>query len=161
MGRLAGKYTLITGGTSGIGLATAQEFIAEGAHVAITGRNPDTLAEAQRILGDNAWVIPTDAGDIAAQKALADTPNLLPVLKEAGVVDSGGKGLLTIYKGFKLSLDGEEIESYEELIPEQPMQESSNLDSFSGENIVYGYCTEFFIVHLSLFIENYFVTAYI
>nr|CAB3504765.1 unnamed protein product [Digitaria exilis] len=73
MGRLAGKYTLITGGTSGIGLATAQEFIAEGAHVAVTGRNPDTLAEAQRILGDNAWVIPTDAGDIAAQKALADT----------------------------------------------------------------------------------------
>lgn len=68
MGRLAGKYTLITGGTSGIGLATAQEFIAEGAHVAVTGRNPDTLAEAQRILGDNARVIPTDAGDIAAQK---------------------------------------------------------------------------------------------
>lgn len=56
MGRLAGKYTLITGGTSGIGLATAQEFIAEGAHVAVTGRNPDTLAEAQRILGDNAWL---------------------------------------------------------------------------------------------------------
>ena len=57
MGRLADKYTLITGGTTGIGLATAQEFIAEGAHVAVTGRNPDTLADAKRILGDNAWVI--------------------------------------------------------------------------------------------------------
>jgi NAD(P)-dependent dehydrogenase (short-subunit alcohol dehydrogenase family) len=57
MGRLAGKYTLITGGTSGIGLATAQAFIAEGAQVAVTGRNPETLAEAQRILGDKAWVI--------------------------------------------------------------------------------------------------------
>jgi NAD(P)-dependent dehydrogenase (short-subunit alcohol dehydrogenase family) len=68
MGRLAGKYTLITGGTSGIGLATAQEFIAEGAQVAVTGRNPETLAEAQRILGDSAWVIPADAGDITAQK---------------------------------------------------------------------------------------------
>ncbi|MNB63924.1 3-oxoacyl-[acyl-carrier-protein] reductase FabG [compost metagenome] len=73
MSRLAGKYTLITGGTSGIGLATAQVFIAEGAHVAVTGRNPETLAEAQRILGDNAWVIATDAGDISAQQQLADT----------------------------------------------------------------------------------------
>ncbi|EKS7214396.1 SDR family oxidoreductase [Enterobacter ludwigii] len=94
MGRLAGKYTLITGGTSGIGLATAQEFIAEGAHVAVTGRNPDTLAEAQRILGDNAWVIPTDAGDIAAQKALADTltsrwPRLDAVFINAGDVTHG------------------------------------------------------------------------
>lgn len=71
MGRLTGKYTLITGGTSGIGLATAQEFIAEGAHVAVTGRNPGTLAQAQRILGDSAWVIATDAGDIQAQKGLA------------------------------------------------------------------------------------------
>lgn len=73
MGRLTDKYTLITGGTSGIGLATAQAFIAEGAHVAVTGRNPATLAEAERILGDKAWVIPTDAGDITAQRALAET----------------------------------------------------------------------------------------
>ncbi|MEA5048874.1 MAG: DAK2 domain-containing protein [Eubacteriales bacterium] len=86
----------------------------------------------------------------SGEKALTNTPNLLPVLKEAGVVDSGGKGLLTIYRGFKLSLDGEEIESYEELISEQPVVEQAGApDSFSGENIVYGYCTEFFIIHLS------------
>ena len=91
MGRLTDKYTLITGGTSGIGLATAQAFIAEGAHVAVTGRNPDTLAEAERILGDKAWVIPTDAGDIASQKALAATlaarwPRLDAVFLNAGDV---------------------------------------------------------------------------
>ncbi len=84
----------------------------------------------------------------SGERALAETPNQLPVLKEAGVVDSGGKGLLTIYRGFKLSLDGEEIESYEMLVPEKPV-EATVEDSFSGENIVYGYCTEFFIIHLS------------
>lgn len=94
MGRLTGKYTLITGGTSGIGLATAQEFIAEGAHVAVTGRNPETLAEAQRVLGDNAWVIAADAGDISAQQQLADTlssrwPRLDAVFINAGDVTHG------------------------------------------------------------------------
>ena len=97
MGRLTDKYTLITGGTSGIGLATAQAFIAEGARVAVTGRNPDTLAEAERILGDKAWVIPTDAGDIASQKALAETlaarwPRLDAVFLNAGG-SLAGRGL--------------------------------------------------------------------
>lgn len=94
MSRLAGKYTLITGGTTGIGLATAQEFIVEGAHVAVTGRNPETLAEAKRILGDSAWVIPADAGDISAQKQLAETiairwPRLDAVFINAGDVTHG------------------------------------------------------------------------
>lgn len=94
MGRLTDKYTLITGGTSGIGLATAQEFIAEGAQVAVTGRNPETLAEAQRILGNNAWVISADAGDIHAQHALAETlasrwPRVDAVFINAGDVTHG------------------------------------------------------------------------
>lgn len=94
MGRLADKYTLITGGTSGIGLATAQEFIAQGAHVAVTGRNPETLAQAKSILGDKAWVIATDAGDTASQKQLADTlasrwPRLDVVFVNAGDVTHG------------------------------------------------------------------------
>ena len=68
MGRLAGKYALITGGTSGIGLATAQTFIAEGAQVAVTGRNPLALEQAQALLGDNGWVIAADSGDAAGQR---------------------------------------------------------------------------------------------
>ncbi len=81
------------------------------------------------------------------ERALLDTPNQLPVLKEAGVVDSGGKGLVTIYRGFKLSLDGEEIADYVEPDAEESAPHAA--DSFSGENIIYGYCTEFFIVHLN------------
>lgn len=73
MGRLAGKLTLITGGTSGIGLATAQEFIAEGAQVAVTGRSPEALERAQALLGDRGWAIAADAGDIADQRRLAQT----------------------------------------------------------------------------------------
>jgi NAD(P)-dependent dehydrogenase (short-subunit alcohol dehydrogenase family) len=52
--KLTGKKALITGGNSGIGLATARLFIAEGAHVAITGRDQKTLDEAVRELGPNA-----------------------------------------------------------------------------------------------------------
>jgi NAD(P)-dependent dehydrogenase (short-subunit alcohol dehydrogenase family) len=52
--RLTGKRALITGGNSGIGLATARLFVAEGARVAITGRDQKTLDEAVAELGSNA-----------------------------------------------------------------------------------------------------------
>lgn len=65
MGRLEGKTALVTGGNSGIGLATAQAFIREGARVAITGRNPDTLEEARRTLGEDALALQVDVKDVA------------------------------------------------------------------------------------------------
>ncbi|MER7501123.1 SDR family oxidoreductase [Nonomuraea pusilla] len=71
MGRLAGKHALITGGTSGIGLETAREFLAEGATVAITGRSRERLAEAARQLDGPLLPIVSDAGDIPGQAALA------------------------------------------------------------------------------------------
>ncbi len=71
MTRLAGKHALITGGTSGIGLETARQFIAEGARVAITGRSDEGLEEAKRALGGGVLAIQSDAGDLAAQGALA------------------------------------------------------------------------------------------
>ena len=52
MDRLKGKRALITGGTSGIGLETARQFIEEGARVAVTGTNPETLAVARKALGE-------------------------------------------------------------------------------------------------------------
>jgi NAD(P)-dependent dehydrogenase (short-subunit alcohol dehydrogenase family) len=73
MTRLQDKRALITGGTSGIGLETARRFVAEGARLAITGKNPATLDAARRELGENVLVIASDASEIAAQKKVAET----------------------------------------------------------------------------------------
>lgn len=69
--RLNGKRTLITGGTTGIGLATARQFLAEGARVLVTGLNEETLAAARKELGPEALVARIDAGSVPAQAQLA------------------------------------------------------------------------------------------
>src|SRR5262245_15790018 len=61
--RLDGKVALITGGTTGIGLATAKRFADEGARVIVTGRNPETLEAAKRELGGRGEVVASDAAD--------------------------------------------------------------------------------------------------
>ncbi len=61
--RLNNKIALITGGTTGIGLATAKRFAAEGAEVIVTGRNPDTLESARQELNGSVKVVESDAAD--------------------------------------------------------------------------------------------------
>lgn len=73
MSRLQGKRTLITGGTSGIGLETAKQFLAEGARVIVTGVNPDSIEKAKAELGSEVLVLRADSANVAAQKALAQT----------------------------------------------------------------------------------------
>src|ERR1700757_4047493 len=74
--RLAGKIAVITGGNSGIGLATAKRFVEEGAHVVITGRREKELKEAGAFIGKN---VTTVTGDITR---LEDLDRLYAVVKE-------------------------------------------------------------------------------
>jgi NAD(P)-dependent dehydrogenase (short-subunit alcohol dehydrogenase family) len=76
MNRLKDKIALITGGTTGIGLATAKLFIEEGATVIVTGKNPETLKKAEGILGSSGHVIAADTADLEAIK------NLISIVKE-------------------------------------------------------------------------------
>lgn len=71
MSRFTGKRVLVTGGTSGIGLAGAQRICAEGGSVIVTGLNPERIAAAQILLGDGAQVVRNDAGEADAADALA------------------------------------------------------------------------------------------
>ncbi len=73
MNRLTHKRALITGGTSGIGLETARQFLAEGARVAITGSSEASIAAARAEFGDRVLILRSDAGQVAEQPALAKT----------------------------------------------------------------------------------------
>src|SRR5216684_3764512 len=86
--RLANKTALITGGNSGIGLATARLFVAEGARVAITGRNQATLEAAAKELGPNALAIVADATNITA--VFFTVQAAAPHLSEGGSVILNG-----------------------------------------------------------------------
>ena len=73
MSRLQGKRALVTGGTSGIGLETAKQFVAEGARVAVTGSSAKSVEAARRALGPDVLCLQSDAGDVGDQKAVAAT----------------------------------------------------------------------------------------
>lgn len=83
-----------------------------------------------------------------AKSSLQRTPDLLPVLKEVGVVDSGGQGLVFVYEGFLASLKGEALPTHyapslDELVQ---AEHHKNVQGFiNTEDIVYGYCTEFMV----------------
>jgi NADP-dependent 3-hydroxy acid dehydrogenase YdfG len=73
MNRLSNKTALITGGTSGIGLETAREFVSEGARVAVTARNLTAFEGIRKEFGDKLLTIASDAGDVPGQKKVAET----------------------------------------------------------------------------------------
>ncbi|MFV0364008.1 MAG: DAK2 domain-containing protein [Suipraeoptans sp.] len=78
------------------------------------------------------------------QKVLEKTPDLLPVLKEAGVVDSGGQGLMEILRGAYDAFLGKEID-YSTIVPGSTNVKLSSTTSPDASDIKFGYCTEFII----------------
>ncbi|EML4657403.1 fatty acid kinase catalytic subunit FakA [Staphylococcus aureus] len=84
---------------------------------------------------------------VKANESLENTPNLLAVLKEVGVVDSGGKGLLCVYKGFLKALKGEKVEAKVAKLDKDEFVHDEH--DFHGvintEDIIYGYCTEMMV----------------
>ncbi|MCM3373607.1 DAK2 domain-containing protein [Bacillus licheniformis] len=85
-----------------------------------------------------------------AEASLERTPELLPVLKEVGVVDSGGKGLLYVYEGFLASLKGEKLSDKAAALPSLDdlvsAEHHKNAQShMNTEDIEFGYCTEFMV----------------
>ncbi len=123
-------------------MLTVSRYMADYANKAASSRGADGYSVLEAML---------EGGEIALKK----TPELLPVLKEAGVLDSGGTGLLTIFRGFMLAANGEDSDSLSlDLIgPENPNAEeySSNDDIISStdvNDIKFGYCSEMFIIHI-------------
>ena len=85
-----------------------------------------------------------------AKAALKRTPELLPVLREVGVVDSGGQGLVFVYEGFLAELKGEKLPDSPDTLPKMEelisAEHHKNVQShIHTEDIVYGYCTEFMV----------------
>jgi NAD(P)-dependent dehydrogenase (short-subunit alcohol dehydrogenase family) len=91
MGKLEGKVAVITGGSSGMALASAQRFVEEGAYVFITGRRQEALDEAVKLIGRNVTGVRGDAANLDDLDRLFDT-----VKREKGKIDilfaSAGRG---------------------------------------------------------------------
>jgi len=125
----------------------------EGTVLTVSRGFADAAVASAEAMADNPDMIRLMEESLkAGYETLDRTPDMLEVLKQAGVVDAGGKGLLVIYEGWLGALRGEEIEGeIEDSAPaakEEVGEEALSAAASSLEEITFGYCTEFIIVHL-------------
>ena len=144
--------------------AKAMEAGTKVAYGAVSIPKEGTILTVMRMMSECATKVAGKYRDFEAfipaviaegDKALAKTPELLPVLKKAGVVDSGGVGLMTIMRGFQAALMGDDIISE---IQTDAANSASAQDADFGDNsdiinmdlgeIQFAYCTEFFVINL-------------
>ncbi len=142
-------------------LAEATTKAVETAYKAVMKPKEGTILTVARALSEKAVEIASNATDLApfldevlaaGSEALANTPELLPVLKEAGVVDSGGTGLMAVIEGGIDAFNGKEIDlTFEapETTVKQPVRQE-----ISTDDIKFGYCTEFIVMLEKEFTED-------
>ena len=139
-------------------LANALQMGVDAAYKAVMKPTEGTILTVTRLAAEKAaqctgMEIPAmwDAMMAAAQEALADTPNLLPVLKKAGVVDAGGQGILVVFEGMKQVFDGGEIIAGAEVAAKPKVSSEAagkgvfTDDLMKVEDIKNGYCTQFLL----------------
>lgn len=143
--------------------ATALQVASDSAYKAVLKPKEGTILTVIRYVaqkamddakrGNNIYKV-IDNMVFHGETILAQTPEMLPVLKEANVVDSGGAGLVMIFRGFKSFLDGDMLDEIATMavapIKEEtkPKTDSHDFAILNGEaEIPYGYCTEFFVEH--------------
>lgn len=103
-------------------------------------------AAAQTAAQENNYIeFVLEAAIEEAKKALAETTNMNPVLKKAGVVDAGGKGWLLALEAMLSALRGEDIVVPEDASEAAETKEQANFSDFNTEDITFSYCTEFII----------------
>lgn len=135
-------------------LANAFQKAVETAYKAVMKPKEGTILTVARGGAEKAAELVSQTDDLVyfgaevlkhMEEVLAHTPELLPVLKEAGVVDSGGQGLLEIIKGAYDALLGKEVNFEKDVTVSRP-EVNINLEAVDAADIKFGYCTEFIII---------------
>ncbi|MFI3170966.1 MAG: DAK2 domain-containing protein [Eubacteriales bacterium] len=143
-------------------LASACEKAAETAYKAVMKPKEGTILTVARGIAEKAIEMAEETDDLEiflpeviayAEEVLAKTPDMLPVLKEAGVVDSGGQGLLEVIKGAYDAFLGKEID-YSAIESKGERVVINTATSGASEHIEFGYCTEFIIMVEKEFTEK-------
>ena len=133
---------------------------AEVAYGAVSKPKEGTMLTVARMVAEHAQSVRSKCKDFetflpelitAGNNAVELTPSLLPVLKKAGVVDAGGKGLMCLYEGMYKALMGETISNEELTIAQENSGDSvmDHADIMNLGDIEFAYCTEFFIINLN------------
>ncbi len=150
----------ITAKTLAKALASGTEI----AYKAVTKPKEGTILTVVRAMSEQAKTVTKKSIEIseffesiiaAGEEMLKQTPEMLPVLKKAGVVDAGGRGLLIIFTGFYHAIIGQEDsniafdDNINAVSGGSMYDEQAHFDYNDLAEIEFGYCTEFFIVHLN------------
>ena len=139
-------------------LAEAFEKGVETAYKAVMKPKEGTILTVARGMANRALELSDETNDLVVfcegvikegDRVLSKTPDMLPVLKQAGVVDSGGQGLMQVMKGAFDSLLGKEIEGTIEELPRAAAAGAAvsyNIEAQAQQEIKFGYCTQFLVM---------------